>query len=151
MKLTFLFGRICSGKSSYKPDAFRIVVSDIVRAIIKSSNRSELQDTLHLAERISSAIAMVIDTAYSVYDEIIVDGIRQPEIVENLTTAYPHAELVWLEVPEEERKRRYESRKDAKDTEAFEVADNKPIELECQKIFTIFKDQLTVVHNYTQK
>ena len=44
-----------------------------------------------------------------------------------------------------------QTRKDAKDTESFEVADNKAIELECQKIFSIFKDQLTVVHNYTQK
>lgn len=148
MKLTFLFGRICSGKSSYKPEAFRIVVSDIVRDIIKSSDRSQLQDTMHLASRISSAIARVIDTAYLNYDEIVVDGIRQPEIVQDLIKVYPHAELVWLSVPKEERKRRYEARKDSKDTEAFEVADNKPIELECEKISWMFSNKLTVVNNY---
>jgi|TARA_R110000751_G_scaffold211332_1_gene314902 hypothetical protein len=151
MKLTLLVGRICSGKSSYKPDACRIVVSNIVKDIIKSSDRSELQNTIHLAKRISTAIDMVIDTAQNVFDDIVVDGIRQPEIVEDLMLSHPHADLVWLEVPEEERKRRYETRKDAKDTESFEIADNKAIELECQKIFSIFKDQLTVVHNYTQK
>ena len=149
--LTLLVGRICSGKSTYKPDACRIVVSNIVKDIIKSSDRSQLQDTMHLAKRIATAITMIIDTSQHMFDEIIVDGIRQPEIVEELLKYHPYADLVWLEVPEEERKRRYETRKDAKDTESFEIADNKAIELECQKIFSIFKDQLTVVHNYTQK
>lgn len=151
MKLTLLVGRICSGKSSYKPDACRVEVSGIVKDIIKSSDRSELQNTIHLAKRISTAIDMVIDTAQHMFDDIVVDGIRQPEIVEDLMLSHPYADIVWLEVPEEERKRRYESRKDSKDTEAFEVADNKPIELECQKIFSIFKDKLTVVKNYTEK
>lgn len=148
MNLTFLFGRICSGKSTYEPEAFRIVVSDIVRDIVKSSDREQLQDTLHLAERIASAIVRVIDTAYILHSDVVVDGIRQPEIVESLIKQFPDAELVWLDCPTEERKRRYESRKDTKDTQPFEVADNKPIELECQKIFSIFKDKLTVVQNY---
>ena len=56
--------------------------------------------------------------------------------------------MVWLEVPVEERKRRYENRKDIKDVESFEIADNKPIELECQRIFDTFKDKLTIINNY---
>ena len=79
---------------------------------------------------------------------VIVDGIRQASIVEMVLEHYPYAELVWLEVPVEERKRRYELRKDAKDVESFDIADNKEIELECQKIFTIFNQRLKVIDNY---
>ena len=41
-----------------------------------------------------------------------------------------------------------QARKDDKDTEAFEIADNKPIELECQKIYETFKDKLQIIHNH---
>jgi hypothetical protein len=81
-------------------------------------------------------------------EEIVVDGIRQVSILDRVLNAYPEAELVWLEVPTEERKRRYEARKDIKDVEPFEVADNKPIELECQRIFSTFRDKLTIINNY---
>ena len=147
-KLTLLFGRICSGKSSYKPDEYRIVVSNIVRGIISKSTREELQDTIHLDRKIGEALIMVIDQVAEHVEYVIVDGIRQASIVEMVLEHYPYAELVWLEVPVEERKRRYESRKDAKDVEPFDIADNKEIELECQKIFTIFNQRLKVIDNY---
>jgi hypothetical protein len=79
--------------------------------------------------------------------EIIIDGIRQVSIVERVLEKYPDAELVWLSVDDFERKRRYESRKDIKDVEPFEVADTKPIELECQKIYETYKDRLIIVNN----
>ena len=151
MKITYLCGRICSGKSTYRPDARRLMVSDIVRNVVRSNDREQLQNSMHLENDILHGLALCID--YDIerdVQELIIDGIRQSSILERLSAEYP-GEVVWLEVPLEERKRRYETRKDAKDTESFEVADNKAIELECQKIFSIFKDQLTVVHNYTQK
>jgi hypothetical protein len=80
--------------------------------------------------------------------EVIIDGIRQVSIVEMILEKYPDSDLVWLEVPTEERKRRYESRGDAKDVEPFDVADNKPIELECQEIYSTFKDKITIINNY---
>jgi hypothetical protein len=147
-KLTLLFGRICSGKSSYKPDEYRIVVSNIVKGIISKSTREELQDTLHLDQKIGEALVMVIDQVAEHVENVIVDGIRQASIVEMVLQHYPFPELVWLEVPVQERKRRYESRKDAKDVEPFDIADNKQIELECQKIFTIFNQRLKVIDNY---
>lgn len=146
MKLTLLFGRICSGKSSLYKDSYRIVVSDLVRGIINSTSREDLQKTMHLDDKIAESIVMVVDAA-SDHSHVVVDGIRQASIVEKVLQHYPNAELVWLEVPVEERKRRYEARKDAKDVEPFEVADNKPIELECQKIYSIFKEQLKVINN----
>lgn len=147
MKLTLLFGRICSGKSSLYKDSYRIVVSDLVRGIINSTSREELQNTMHLDYKIAESIVMVVDYAIDKYPHVVVDGIRQATIVNRVLEHYPDAELVWLEVPVEERKRRYEARAAEKDTESFEVADNKPIELECQDIFRIFKEQLRVINN----
>jgi hypothetical protein len=143
-KVTLVFGRICSGKGSYKKDSHRVVVSDIVRSIINTANRDALQNTMHLDNRIAETII----EAAKAHDNIIIDGIRQVTIVDRVLTTFPDAEMIWLEVPVEERKRRYEKRKDTKDVESFEVADNKPIELECQKIFDTFKDKLTIINNY---
>ena len=151
--ITLLFGRICSGKSSYKADELipRVIVSDIVRSIIadRAATRDQLQDTMHLDNLIADSIIQCIDIYEASYGRgVIVDGIRQVSIVEKVLEKYPDAELVWLEVPEEERKRRYESRKDIKDVESFEVADNRAIELECQKIFSTFKDKIQIINNY---
>ena len=148
-KITMVFGRICSGKSEYriKDKVGRTYVSNIVRALVESSDRDKLQNSMHLddqiAEKILEGPKLMEDTS-----EIIIDGIRQVSIVEKILEVYPDAELVWLEVPTEERKRRYESRKHVKDVELFEVADNKPIELECQRIFSTFRDKLTIINNY---
>lgn len=148
-KLKLVFGRICSGKGFYAKNAdYTIVVSNLVRAIVNSTSRDALQNSMHLDEQIAESILYTIGGVYEQYDTIVVDGIRQISIVNKVLEYYPNAELVWLEVPTEERKRRYESRKDAKDVEPFEIADNKSIELECQKIYEILKDKLKVINNY---
>lgn len=153
-KITLLFGRICSGKTSYRPDAYRVVVSNIVRGVIAdyapTATRNQLQDTLHLDYKIAESIVMVTDHAVQIgeHSKIIIDGIRQVSIVEKVLEKYPDAELIWLEVSTEERKRRYEARKDIKDVEPFEIADNKNIELECQKILSTFKDKIQIINNY---
>ncbi len=153
-KVTLLFGRICSGKSSYKPNAYKVGVSQLVRAVIAdyapTATREQLQDTMHLDKKIAESILMVTDYATQLYKhpEVVIDGIRQVSIVEMILVKYPDATLVWLEVPTEERKRRYESRGDAKDVEPFEVADTKPIEIECQRIYSIFKDKIKIINNY---
>ncbi len=148
-KVTLLFGRICSGKSTYSWNGYRVVVSNIVKGIIKSSSRAQLQQSMHLDDQIASSILHVTSWVLCETGQpVLIDGIRQVSIVEKVLEKYPDAELVWLEVPTEERKRRYENRKDAKDVEPFEAADNKPIELECQKIFTTFQDKLTIINNY---
>ena len=149
-KLTLLFGRICSGKGTYLKDVDkRIVISDIVKSIVNSNNRDALQDSLHLDNQIGTTLINNIYIATMANREhIIVDGIRQVSIVSRVLSAYPDAELVWLEVPIEERKRRYESRNDIKDVEPFEIADNKPIELECQNIYSTFIDRITIINNY---
>ena len=127
----------------------RIVVSDIVKSIVSSTNRDALQNSLHLDNQIGTTLINSIYVASMASREhIVVDGIRQVAIVDRVLNTYPDAELVWLEVPYDERKRRYEARKDVKDVESFELADNKAIELECQKIFDTFRDKLTIINNY---
>ena len=154
-EVILVFGRICSGKSTFQSQQYRIIVSSIVRDIINSSDRSALQNTMHLDERIAEEVVSCIDALTTAIKyklikpgNIIVDGIRQSSIVDYVLQWYPDAELVWLEVPEHKRKERYESRNADKDTESFEEADNKPIELECQKIFSIFEDKLQIINNH---
>ena len=149
-RIVLVFGRICSGKGSYEQSHTRIVVSDIVKRLINSTDRDKLQDTTHLDTLIAEQILIELQEAIKTkWDTVyIIDGIRQVSIVEKILHIRPNVEMVWLEVPVEERKRRYEARQDAKDVESFEVADSKPIELECQKIFDTFKERLTIINNY---
>jgi len=124
------------------------MVSDIVRNVVRSNDRERLQNSMHLENDILHGLAMCIDYDMEMgVQELIIDGIRQPSILERLSAVYP-GEIVWLEVPLEERKRRYEARGAEKDTEPFEVADNKPIELECQNIYDTFKTKLFIINNY---
>jgi len=147
--LILLFGRICSGKGTYPLTGRRISVSAIVRNLTGPGTRSDLQNTRSLDSLIANTIVSDIHRLEGLEhcDDIIVDGIRQLSIVEKVLKHFPDALLVWLEVPTEERKRRYEARKDGRDTEPFEVADNRPIELECQKIYETYKDRLVIVDN----
>lgn len=147
-KITLLFGRICSGKSSMYPDAKRIIVSNIVKGIMQTTDRSKLQESTHLDLEIARSICINLYYYAEQYPHVVVDGIRQSTIVDFVLQEFPDVEMVWLEVPTEERKRRYEHRKDIKDVEPFEIADNKPIELECSNIFTTFKERLKVIDNY---
>jgi hypothetical protein len=153
--VSLLFGRICSGKSSFQSQAYRIVVSNIVRDLMESEDRVVLQDTMHLDNAISDkiidcldALTHLIEKGILIDKNVIVDGIRQSTIVNRVLENYPDADMIWLEVPDERRKKRYELRNDGKDTQPFYIADNQPIELECQKIFSIFNKQLQVINNY---
>lgn len=132
-------------------DNARVVVSQLVGSLVRSNSRSDMQDTLHFDHILADLIVKRVGTLVNMnlWSNVIVDGIRQLSIVEKVVEIYPEAQLIWLEVPVEERKRRYENRKDGKDSlQSFEVADNKPVELECQKIFDTLKDKLIIVNNY---
>ena len=153
-EVILVFGRICSGKSSFQAGANRLVVSDIVRELINSNDRAQLQNTQHLDQDIAKEIVHWVENHQYLMSHdllpirnLVVDGIRQSSIVKYVLERLPNASMVWLDVPEEVRRRRYETRNAEKDTESFDVADNRPIELEGQKIFSIFKDQMDIVYN----
>ena len=153
-EVILVFGRICSGKSSFQARAHRLIVSDIVRELINSNDRAQLQNTQHLDQDIAKEIVQWVENHQYLMSHdllpirnLVVDGIRQSSIVEYVLERLPDASMVWLDVPEKIRRRRYETRNAEKDTESFDAADNRPIELECQKIFGIFKDQMDIVYN----
>ena len=154
-EIVIVCGRICSGKSSFQAMSYRIVVSNIVRDLMNSNDRLELQKSMHLDHRIAKEILDILDATSTCIEKgiitrlpIIVDGIRQASIVDAILEQYPDTTLVWLDVPDRRREERYNKRGNSKDTESFKLADNKPIELECQKIFSIFKDKLQIINNY---
>jgi len=157
MKVVFLFGEICSGKSTYSPSehSIKLTVSNVVKQLMQSEDREVLQNSKHLDTKIADEIAEdiwqymsfgagYIDGAPECY---IVDGIRQYTILEQLEQwlgkTYPDLpiEYKWLEVDREERKRRFEARKDLKDTLTFEEAEKRDNELGLSELFSILKEQ----------
>jgi hypothetical protein len=150
MKIVFLFGEICSGKSTYDfgEQSMRITVSNIVKRLMQSEDREVLQKTKHLDNIIADEIIEEIDNTFGYVDPlphtIIIDGIRQYSIVEQVQQYLPdnvQVEYKWLEVDSAERKRRFEARKDLKDTLTFEEAEKRDNELGLSELFSILKEQ----------
>lgn len=150
MRIVFLFGEICSGKSTldFGESSMRITVSNIVKRLMQSEDREVLQKTKHLDNIIADEIIEEIDRIYGYVDPlphtIVIDGIRQYSIVEQVQQYLPdnaQVEYKWLEVDSVERKRRFEARKDPKDTLTFEEAEKRDNELGLSNLFSILKEQ----------
>lgn len=150
MKIVFLFGEICSGKSTYDfgEQSMRITVSNIVKRLMQSEDREVLQKSKHLDNIIADEIIEEIHNIFGYVDPlpqtIIIDGIRQYSIVELVQQYLPdnvEVEYKWLEVDSAERKRRFEARKDPKDTLTFEEAEKRDNELGLSELFSILKEQ----------
>ena len=150
MKIVFLFGEICSGKSTYDfgEQSMRITVSNIVKRLMQSEDREVLQKSKHLDSVIADEIIEEIDNVFGYIDPlpptIIIDGIRQYSIVEQVQQWIPdnvEVEYKWLQVDSVERKRRFEARKDPKDTLTFEEAEKRDNELGLSQLFSILKEQ----------
>ena len=150
MKIVFLFGEICSGKSTldFGESSMRITVSNIVKKLMQSEDREVLQKSKHLDNVIADEIVEEIDNIFGfVYPHpptIIIDGIRQYSIVKQVQQCLPdnvQVEYKWLQVDSVERKRRFEARKDPKDTLTFEEAEKRDNELGLSELFSILKEQ----------
>ena len=111
-KVIFISGELCSGKSTIAKRLAEelgysfLEVSDVVKEILAEIEREKLQGHPEIAPQIVNAI----ETAVT-WQNVIVSGVRQAEIL----AAFPDAECVWVEIPEEERLKRYLSRGDTKD------------------------------------
>jgi len=157
MKILFLFGEICSGKSTYNhgEHSIKLTVSSVVKQLMQSEDREVLQNSKHLDTKIADMIAddiwhyqnFVFDDVHTTPDTFVIDGIRQYTILEQLeqwfSKTYPDLQLEykWLEVDREERKRRFEARKDPKDTLTFEEAEKRDNKLGLSELFSILKEQ----------
>lgn len=118
-----VLGKLCSGKGQYCrthfPDRKQIIVSDIVRRLSGKTKRKDLQKTRNLDQQIADEIIEQLD------GEVVVDGIRQMSIVRRVMDAVgeKNVDIIWLDVPEEELKRRYTERGAEKDTGSFAHAE----------------------------
>lgn len=123
-EIVLVSGNLCSGKTEFcranYPDYKRITVSDIVKSLSNETERSELGKTAHLDSQIAKALANEI----SKHDKVIVDGIRQLSIVKMLENYFGAdiKKVIWLDVPEDVRRQRFEKRGAAKDNMDFDTS-----------------------------
>jgi hypothetical protein len=122
---------------------------------MQSDDREVLQNSKHLDTKIADMIAediwhyqnFVFEDSHTTPDYFVIDGIRQYTILEQLEQwldkVYPDIQLEykWLEVDRDERKRRFEARKDPKDTLTFEEAEKRDNALGLSDLFRILKEQ----------
>jgi len=156
IKILFLFGEICSGKSTFKPDGsfMKIEVSKVVGEVAKATTRQQLQDTAHLDSLIADKLIqqIKIHNNYSFKKNntpqyLVVDGIRQYSILQKveqfINNQLPNFSIdyKWLEVSKQERKRRFEARKDTKDVLSFEEAEERDNKLGLPELYRILKKQ----------
>ena len=150
-KIVLLFGKICSGKSTYADalcyvtKAKRITVSDIVKQVSGKVSRSELQNTAHMDQDICHELCQEINK----YDKVVIDGIRQYTIVTGLVSEYglENLDLIWLEVPDATRRYRFYDRAISKDDITFEAADERDEKLGLKELQDKLKDSYIIVNN----
>ena len=150
-KIVLLFGKICSGKSTYADalcyvtKAKRITVSDIVKRVSGKASRSELQNTAHMDQDICHELCQEINK----YDKVVIDGIRQYTIVTGLVSEYglENLDLIWLEVPDATRRYRFYDRAISKDDITFEAADERDEKLGLKELQDKLKDSYIIVNN----
>lgn len=149
--IVLLFGKICSGKSTYAnalayiTKAKHITVSDIVKRVSGATTRSTLQQTQDLDEAIAVELVREIEK----YGRVVVDGIRQKSIVDWLLRHFRRDNIlmIWLDTPDEIREYRFRDRVIAKDDISFEQADQKDAELGLTELQQSLKKQYVIVNN----
>ncbi len=116
----YFVGEMCSGKTtvinSFKKEYLNnqkvktIIVSDIVKGIIKKTDRSSLQNTNHLDQQIFKNLLLNIKKASKV-DHIIIDGIRQlkilTQLIDSFTNKVPQF-MYYVYTPQSIRRSRFE-------------------------------------------
>lgn len=150
-RIVLLFGKICSGKSTYAnalcylTKAKRVTVSDIVKRVSGKVTRSELQNTADMDQEIAKELINEIKQ----YDKVIVDGIRQYTIVVELAAEFglDDLDLVWLEVPDDIRRYRFHDRAISKDDITFEEADSRDEKLGLLELQDKLKDSYIIINN----
>lgn len=141
-----LCGKICSGKSfvtnklyQMAADCVNIIsVSSIVKRLSGHATRSNLQKTADLLpviwDDLNDQIEHIIDRDDTgPHKTVIIDGIRQVELIENIAGTYglSNTRLLFLEPGYKERQTRYEIRQQlsSKDDIPFAQADRDDYEL----------------------
>ncbi len=151
-KVTLLFGKICSGKSTYAKAAVKatggthITVSDIVKKISGKATRSGLQATAHMDKLIAEELVNEIKK----HDYVFVDGIRQKSIVHQVCKRFgvDNVMMIWLDVPDNVRRFRFDSRGVRKDDITFEEADYRDNKLGLEELQKSLEKSYIKFNNY---
>lgn len=149
--IVIVMGKMCSGKGTYcapytKNGYHHIGASSIVKKLTGLSDRKDLQDTKHLEIEIGDEIIRQVGK----HDRVIIDGIRQVEIVDRLVDEIgdENIEMVWLDVPDNVRQARYETRGDARDTETFDDAAARDVKLGVDAVESKYRKRSNIVKHY---
>lgn len=152
--IRFVCGEICSGKSTIAKEMaatqnlYFIEVSDIVKGLLKSASREQLQKSGYLESQIVLEISIILSDirAEGKYDGFVISGVRQRGIInclESLQSMYTFF-YHWIDIDEETRFERYMKRGDlAKDKltrDGFEEAQNRDNELGIQEVKKYIKN-----------
>lgn len=148
-KITLVFGRLCSGKGTFcqqytKNGYAHFTTSDFVKKVSGKQTRSGLSTTADLDQRIADEMIDTIDGL----DLVIIDGIRQVSIVQRILNHFGEDEvdLVWLEVPADIRRERFDKRAATKDDISFEDAEAGDSKLGLDDVEATFKPKSRVVN-----
>lgn len=152
-QVMFLTGKICSGKTyfakHYAPNHTYLSVSSIVKGLISSNKRSELQQTSKFDKQIADEVIRFISQSFLSSDKVLIDGVRQLSILVSVLRYFKPSiitndvqfRLVWLTVPNTILKKRYNKQTDKKNDLSFEEAIKRDNELglfEFDQIITNF-------------
>lgn len=141
--IVLLCGPMCSGKStmskaiSDKTNYAHIPVSKIVSSIVNSTDRRTLQNTTDFTDEICEALDNQITSALEQVGGVIVDGIRQTDIIEYLIAVFGLERLtfIWIDPGVEERQTRWQIRAAKKDVgESFDKTDQRDWDMGLDKI-----------------
>ena len=147
-----VFGKLCAGKGTYCAPFVHdygyhhISTSSVVKQVSGQFTRDKLQDTGSMHQAIAGEL---IDQMQQ-HDKVIVDGIRQPQIVQAVLDHFGHnnVDMVWLNVPDDVRRERYLPRGDAKDTQSFDDADAGDQQLGLKDVERQYRSKMINVDNY---
>ena len=140
-------GELCSGKNTFCRTFLdthdQITPSDIVKMISGAFERSKLAETAHLDQMIATEMIAQMKKSLTNGRKVIIEGIRQESIyravVEECESLNLSMQSVWLQVPTEILKQRFNSRADRKDDLSFERARAKDAEMGLYKLEHVFK------------
>lgn len=151
--IVLVCGPICGGKSTFckrlaeKTNFAHIPVSKIVASIVNSDDRSVLQNSTDYTDTICEVLDTQITDALDQTGGVIVDGIRQPDILTYLLVLYgiERITMIWIDPGVEERKLRWDIRAAKKDQGlSFDNIDAADAELGLHQIKS-WMDRLTTI------
>ncbi len=150
-------GEIGSGKSTFIekvfPDRSVISVSNIVRKFTNSESRRQLSSTGHLHLKIAFELCLEIARKIDCDEKVVIDGIRQIEILKAIENSFCSISTIWLEVPSSIRKERIQKRSAIKDNSlSFETLErlDRRLKLHLLKEYIYNNKKSLIIKNYDE-